>query len=273
MSLEEVFLIALVLIWIIFAVVQDLRKREIANWLNFSLAIFALGFRFFYSIFQDNGFQFFYQGLIGFAIFFVIGNLFYYGRVFAGGDAKLMISLGAVIPFSESFSINFNLFLIFFLIFLISGAFYGIFFGIILGIKNRKCFTREFSRQFKKNKKVFYVSLILGILFLLLSFINIVFLYIGIFVFSLPYFYFSAKSVDESCMIMKVKTKELTEGDWLYKDIAVGKKTIKATWDGLNLEEILLLRKKLKEVLIRQGIPFSPVFLISYLILIIFYLI
>ena len=31
----------------IFAVVQDLKKREIANWVNFSLIIFALGFRFF----------------------------------------------------------------------------------------------------------------------------------------------------------------------------------------------------------------------------------
>jgi len=104
--LETIFLISLGLIWIIFAVVQDLKKREIANWLNFSLVIFALGFRLFYSLFGEFGYEFFYQGLIGFGVFFLLGNLLYYGKVFAGGDAKLMISLGAIIPFSKSLFTN-----------------------------------------------------------------------------------------------------------------------------------------------------------------------
>ncbi|MBU2053223.1 MAG: prepilin peptidase [Nanoarchaeota archaeon] len=100
-----IFLIVLGFVWIIFASVQDLKNKEVANWLNFSLIIFALGFRFFYSLFYRGGFSFFYQGLIGLGIFFVLGNLLYYGRMFAGGDAKLMIAMGAVLPFSESFLI------------------------------------------------------------------------------------------------------------------------------------------------------------------------
>ena len=52
-------------------------------------------------VFTDS-FNFFYQGLIGLGIFFVLGNAFYYGRFFAGGDAKLMISLGAILPLSTS---------------------------------------------------------------------------------------------------------------------------------------------------------------------------
>jgi len=114
MALKEVFLIVLCLIWIAFAVIQDLRKREIANWLNFSLIIFAIVFRFFFSLFSEEGFGFFYQGLIGFAIFFVIGNMLYYGRVFAGGDAKLMIALGAIIPLSNNFPENLNIMLKYF---------------------------------------------------------------------------------------------------------------------------------------------------------------
>ena len=85
--IEMIFLICLAFVWIVFASVQDLKSREVANWLNFSLIIFALGFRFFYSLFNNN-FNFLYQGLIGLGIFFVLGNLFYYGRMFAGGDAK-----------------------------------------------------------------------------------------------------------------------------------------------------------------------------------------
>ena len=45
-------------------------------------------------------------------------------------------------------------------------------------------------------------------------------------------------------------------------------KTIKAKWDGLSDADIKLLKKKKKFVLIRQGIPFVPVFLITFLILI-----
>ena len=268
MVIGNLFLILLGLIWIIFAVIQDLRKREIANWLNFSLAIFALGFRFFYSLFGGEGFNFFLQGLIGFGIFFIIGNILYYGKVFAGGDAKLMISLGAVIPFSESFLLNINAVFIFLLFFLFSGACYGVIVGLSLGIKNRKRFSKEFSKQFKKRKKVFYIATLFAIILILVAFFEEIFLYFGVLVFISPYIYFSAKAIDEACMVKKIDTKELTEGDWLYSNVKIGKKVIEARWSGLSEEEILLLRKKKRTVLIRQGIPFSPVFFISYLILI-----
>lgn len=266
--LETIFLIVLGFIWIIFAVAQDLKKREIANWLNFSLIIFALTFRFFYSFFGNEGYNFFYQGLIGFGAFFIIGNLLYYGKVFAGGDAKLMIALGAIIPFSGNFLININSAVMFLASFLIAGALYGIIFSLILGIKNKKVFTKEFSKQFSKNKKYFYISLSLGILLIVFAFFDRALFYMAMLVFISPYVYISAKAIDESCMIKRVDTKNITEGDWLYKDIKIGKTLIKASWDGLNKEDIILLRKKKKEVLIRQGIPFSPVFLISYVALI-----
>ena len=268
MVIGNIFLIVLGLIWIIFAVVQDLKKREIANWLNFSLAIFALSFRFFYSLFVEQGFTFFLQGVLGFGAFFIIGNLLYYGKVFAGGDAKLMISLGAIIPFSENLLLNINSTFTFLLFFLVAGAFYGVIIGLVLGIKNRRRFVREFSTQFKKRKKIFYVSTIIAIVLIIIAFFESLFLYLGILAFIAPYIYFSAKSIDESCMIKKINTKYLTEGDWLYRNVKIGRRLIEAKWSGLSKEEVVLLRKKKKNILIRQGIPFSPVFLISYLFLI-----
>lgn len=268
MALGEVFLIILGLIWITFAVVQDLRKREIANWLNFSLAIFALGFRLFYSLFEGEGFSFFLQGVIGFLVFFVIGNLLYYGKVFAGGDAKLMISLGAVIPFSETISFNLNLVLVFFLLFLVAGALYGLVFGGILALRSKKKFSKEFLRQFHKGKWIVYLSIIFSIFLIGVSFFETISLYLAILIFIFPYIYFSAKAIDESCMIRKIDVNSLTEGDWLYNDISIGKKMIKAKWSGLTNGEIDFLKKHKQFILIRQGIPFSPVFLISYLVLI-----
>ncbi|MFH1503552.1 MAG: prepilin peptidase [Candidatus Diapherotrites archaeon] len=263
---EVIFLIVLGLIWILFAVVQDLKKREIANWLNFSLIIFALGFRLFYSLFFDSNLIFFYQGLIGFVLFFFLGNMLYYGRVFAGGDAKLMIALGAILPLSESLYANLNLFFLFFILFLIVGAVYGLIFSLVLAIRNNKNFKREFTRKFVKNRMLFHVSLIVSLIFVFISFFNRIFIYPAILVFLSPYIYFSAKAIDEVCMIKKVPVSKLTEGDWLYKDVRIGRKIIKASWDGLSREEINLLKNRYKKVLIRRGIPFSPVFLISYLI-------
>ena len=72
--LGVIFLFILGLIWITFASIQDLKNKEIANWLNFSLIIFALGFRFFYGLFESNNFEFFYQGLIGLGIFFTMNK-------------------------------------------------------------------------------------------------------------------------------------------------------------------------------------------------------
>ena len=269
-SLEITFLIVLALIWIAFATFQDLRTREIANWLNFSLIIFALGFRFFYSLFSES-FGFFYQGLIGLGIFFILGNLLYYGRFFAGGDAKLMIALGAVLPFSECFSVNLKIFASFFIIFLFVGAIYSIATSIYFSLRNFKKFRKEFSFQLRKNKKLICLVLFLGLVLMILGFLESMFFVLGVLVFILPYLYIYAKAVDEACMIKKIKTSQLTEGDWLYKNVKVGKKTIKASWDGLKKEEIKQLRKKYKIILIRYGIPFSLVFLISFLILIYFW--
>lgn len=267
---EIIFLMVLAMIWIVFAMILDFKTREIPNWLNFSLIIFALGFRFFYSLFSD-GFGFFYQGLIGLGIFFILGNLLYYGRFFAGGDAKLLIALGAILPFSKSLSINLKISLCFLFLFLFVGAIYSIIMSIYFSLRNFDKFKKEFGVQLRKNKKFLYPVLILGLIIMAFGFYESILFFFGILVFVLPYFYVYAKAVDEACMVRKVKTIELAEGDWLYKDIKIGKKIIRARWEGLKKEEIKKLRKKHKTILIRQGIPFTLVFLISFLILIFFW--
>lgn len=305
---QIIFLSILALVWIIFAAIQDLKSREIANWLNFSLIIFALGFRFFYSLFRlDNlliplfnfktlififhplkgilfvkeiltfihlflaNFPFFYQGLIGLGIFFILGNLFYYGRMFAGGDSKLIFALGAVLPFSENFLINLKIFALFFFVFLFVGAVYGLSWSIVLTLKNFRGFKKEFSKKLKKNKKILYPIMSLGLILIVLGFIENVLFFLGILIFVLPYFYIYAKAVDEACMVKKIKTNNLREGDWLYKNLRIGGKLLKANWDGLNKQQIKEIKKRYKEVKIKQGIPFTPVFLISFLILIFLY--
>ena len=265
-----IFIFFLALIWLIFAVIHDLKTREIPNWINISLIIFVLGFRFFYSIFSEN-LAFFYQGVIGVGIFFIIANLLYYGKFFAGGDAKLMIAFGAILPPTESFSVNLSIFSMFFLIFFIVGALYTIFSTIYLSFSNFQIFKKEFSKIFEKNRKRIFTVFILGIILMLFGFWQEIFFILGILIFLLPYFYIYVKAVDEACLVKEIPTNRLREGDWLYKNIKLDKKIIQANWGGLNKKEISLLKKKYKTILIRYGLPFSPVFLISFLILFYFW--
>lgn len=267
-----IFLWSLALLWIIFATIQDLRSREIANWLSFSLIIFAIGFRFFYSLFSLENFSFFYQGLIGLAIFFILGNLLYYGRMFAGGDAKLLIALGAVLPVYGNIIENIQFFLIFFLIFFFLGAVYSFIVSGVLAARNFKRFKKEFSVQFKKNKKLFYFMICSGLIIMLLGFIESMIFVFGVLIFISSYLYIFAKAVDESCMVKEVKTNQLSEGDWLYNDLKIGKKKIKTTWEGLSKKDIRAIKKRYRKIKIKQGIPFTPVFLMSMIILFLLYL-
>ena len=263
--IEIIFLFSIAAIWMLFGAVADLKYRIVPNWLNFSLIIFSFGTRFFYSLFLGD-FNFFYQGLIGFGIFFIAGNALYYGRMFSGGDAKLMIALGAILPMSESFFINIGNFAMFFILFLFTGAAYGMFSITYLSLKNFRKFKKEFGKQINGNKNKIYLAMFFGIAILIFAFYEKTFFYLGIIVFFLPYFYFYAKAVDESCMIKIVETKYLTEGDWLCNSLKIKGKRIKSRWEGLSKEEIKLIRKKFKKVKIRDGVPFEPAFLIAFLI-------
>ena len=268
---EIIFLFVLGFIWILCATIQDLKEREVNNWISFSLIIFALGFRFFYSLFSNNGFGFFYSGLIGLGIFFILGNIFYYSRLFAGGDAKLMIALGTILPLFNNFYINLKYFLFFLLIFFFVGAFYGTIWSLILIFKNLKKFTKNFKNIFQKNKNIIFVIMFLGLFFMILGFQYTFFFLIGLFVFISPYLFIYAKSIEEASMIVRIKTSALREGDWLYKRIKIGNKYIEPNWDGLSKEEINKIKRKHKFVQIKQGIAFVPVFLVSFIIYFLFY--
>lgn len=263
--IEVMFLILLGLVWIVFASVQDLRMREVANWANFSLIVFALGFRFFWSLFNGS-FDFFYFGLMGLGIFFVLGNLFYYGRLFAGGDAKLLIALGPILGFSLIFRENVLIYFKFVFVFLLVGALYGLIWSFCLVLNNFKVFRKDFVSQFRKKRLLFWSIWFLSVVSMFFGILDFFLLLLGVLLFFFPLLYIYAKVVDRSFMIKTLPGKDLREGDWLYKDVKIGNQTIKANWEGISLKELNLL-KKLKSVKIREGIPFVPVFLISYILL------
>src|SRR3989344_8574548 len=115
---EYYFLFGLAFLWTLFAVIQDLRKREVANWLNFSFLAIAIAYRAFYAVVFDNP-LFFYYGIFGLIIFYIIAEALYYSKAFGGGDARLLRAFGVILPFESFFSLIGNsigfIFLLFFI--------------------------------------------------------------------------------------------------------------------------------------------------------------
>lgn len=257
--------------WIFAAILQDLKSREVANWLNFSLIIFALAVRLFYSVFTSD-YNYLLFGVFGLAVFFILAHIFYYIKLFAGGDAKLMIALGAIIPFASTFYDNILILFVFTVALLVAGALYSIVYSGVLVLQNQEAFQREFKKTFEKSKGLVILCILGSVLLLLFPLFTgyFEFVLIPVVLFIFPYLYIYLKAVESACLIKKVDTGKLTIGDWLAEDIKIGNRKIEAAWEGLSEKDLRYLKKNYKEkILVRYGIPFTPSFLIAFLVLVI----
>ncbi len=262
---EYFFLYAVAFLAVLFAVFQDFRFKEISNWLTFSLISFVLSYRLIYSIFVKD-ISFFLFGLGGVLLFVVFGYILYYGRVFAGGDAKLLFGLGGIFPYSYLsdyliYGIGFVVLLLF------AGVAYTLFYTLFIAFGNWDIFSKKFSDYFRRYKFLFIFSILCSLIFLLLDTPSFYF-------FALPLMFIIfvySKALEGSCMIKLVEPERLTEGDWLVDDVGVGNKIIRKTVHGLSYPDILLLRKHKKKVWIKYGVPFAPAFLIALLLFLFLY--
>lgn len=256
---EYYFLFALATIATVFAVIQDLRTREVANWLNFSLVASSLAYLAFLSI-RTKDYHPFVLGILGAIAFFLLATLMYYSKVFAGGDAKLMIGYGAIIPYSSYVAIPLTAGIFLFLL-LTLGAAYSLIYSVGIVVKNSEEFSKEFRKQASKNRTLLIMSLVFLVIVIILATKNVIFFALT-FLAIIPLTFIYTKSL-EACMIRLTPPDKLTEGDWLERKVKIGKHTINPTVHGLSLQEIKLLKKYDRSVLIKNGIPFTPAFLLA----------
>jgi hypothetical protein len=264
----------------------DIKTREVPDTISYGLIGLGLALRVGLAIFSGD-WNSFGVSILWFLIFVGIAFFMFYSGQWGGADAKLLMGLGIVFshyPQSLLKYVNPDLNIYFplslFINILVIGAIYGLIISLILALKNWKKFTLEY-KKIKKNYSKFYrytilvslTFLILGILSIFLNIlISILLFFISIVSFSFIYLMIFAKAVEESCMVKLMKTSDLTEGEWVVKDIYHEKEYICGPKDlGIDQKQIDLLKKyKIKEILIKQGIPFVPAFLIALIISLIF---
>jgi len=248
------------LIGIIIAVFQDFKRREIDNWLN----LFLLFSSFFYLIlisFTSKNFDIIFIFALTLFIMYFISHALYYGRIFAGGDAKLLYALTAFFVAGSFFSSLANIVMFLFLL-MISGSIYGLAYSFLVYFKNFKKVNKELSKGFE-NLWIRY-SIALGVLFFILGYFNFIFSVLSLFLIVFPLLFIFAKSLEKVSFTKSVSGKDLREGDWLAHDVKVGRRTIKYNFEGLTKDDLRILKNK-KNVLIKEGMPFAFAFLMAFL--------
>ncbi|MBW3005044.1 A24 family peptidase [Candidatus Woesearchaeota archaeon] len=248
----------------------DLKVREVPDWLNYSGIFIGLGLRLIWSFYSFD-WSYIIEGLVGFGVFFGLACLMFYLGQWGGGDAKMLMALGALLGLKlsfDSFTIGFVISL------MIVGGVYGFLWSGFLAVKNWDKFSAEYRKILAAKKK--YRALFLGFSFVLLVsaffapsvFTRFMLIFIALFVPAMNYLILGVKAVENCCMYQRVKPVDLTEGDWIAKDVKVKGKRICGPKDlGIEKKQIRqLIKLKVKSVVVKTGIPFVPSFLLAFLL-------
>ena len=202
----------------------------------------------------------------------------YYTKQFGGGDVKIIAGLGALIPIYPEellryFNPNLNLpfFLILILNIILVGALYSLFYGIYLLIKNKN--KIEF-KKYRINKVYLVISLILIILQFLFNdpLLRLILVFLALMLILIPYLHLFIKILEKNVMIKKIPIERLTEGDWIVNSIYhKGKLIYNKRSPGITKQQILSLKKfGIKNITIKEGLPFIPTFLLALIVSLIF---
>ncbi len=276
----DILLIIIAVIWLTFASVSDLKTREVPDWISFSLTIIAVAFLLIQIINQKN-YKLLINPLIFGIIFTVIAFAMYYTKQWGGGDTKLLIPLGIIFSSYPEKLLNYlnpTLNMQFPIILLINifviGTIYSLLYSFYLAIKNKEKFIKEFKKNESKTAKI--IGIILAVVLVIATIFlqspkNVLFLLLSLLVLITPYLLAFVKSVEKSCMLEKISTSKLTEGDWVIEDIYHNKKLILSKNNlGVTKNEIEIIKKIKRKILVKNGLPFIPSFLIAVIISLIF---
>ena len=279
--------------------ITDLKTREVPDWVNYGLIFsgvlvnalltFILPGQILveeatynnlaYSQYIISSQSYLIGSILGLAIFFGIAYIMFYAGQWGGGDSKILMGLGAMIGIGAG-SIGRQFLTGFFINSLFVGAAYGLLWSFFLVFNHKKKFICEFKRILSADNAVQAKKLMLAALFfLLMSFFFIGAIYAKIAVLSFTFLILAAfylwifiKAVEKSCMQKLVEPAKLTEGDWIVNDVYAGRHYICGPKDlGISKSQIrkliqLYRQRKVKKILIKEGVPFVPSFFIAYIL-------
>ncbi len=265
-------LLIIALIALIIGSYTDLKTREVPDWINYSLIFLGIGLRLLHSV-LTNEWMFLLEGIVGLGAFFLLAMFMFYAGQWGGGDSKMLMGIGALVGLGIDFN-HMPMLVIFLVNLLLMGAVYGLIWSFVLAIVNWKKFYKNFKKINADAKFVRRTVMVLTIIILILAIfvkgipLKVSFLGLALVTLLSYYLWIIARAVEKSCMYRLVNPHKLTEGDWIAKEIKVKGKLICGPKDlGIEKKQIKqLIKAKVKKVLVKDGIPFVPSFLIAFIL-------
>jgi len=254
----------------------DLKTTEIPDEISLIMIVLGLVIRGAYSLISGDWMFLIIPALISIG-FFGFGLAMYYLGQWGGGDAKILAAMGlllGVLPGSMIQNSIFPLFFDYFFNVFFVGAAYIIVYAFIIAAMNPKIM-----REFRKNIKDGINETVIFSVVLAASIGIVVYLFwsrVGVFSITLPLGLLSGgiglfilwkflKTIEDVGFRKKIKTKYLREGDMIGEDIPklnLKSKIIR----GLTKEEVIKIKKVKKNIWVREGVRFGPVFCIAAIV-------
>jgi Flp pilus assembly protein protease CpaA len=266
---------------LLIASITDIKTREVPDLVSHGMIFAGIGIGAIYSAASQSWMPLAYAGT-GFGLGFLVGVLMFYTGQWGGGDSKIVMGLGALLGASVWNLGQFD-FITFLLDSLLVGSVYGVGYSVLLALRAPKRFLARLRETASEKKIILYRRIIIvfaaaGLLaaflvpqdyrLVVFSFTAVVYLFF--------YLILAVRVVEKEFMIRETSPDVLTEGDWIAREVHVGKRYIAGPKDlGVSREQIALLKKlhkqrKISTVLLKEGIPFVPSFLIAFVLMLIF---
>lgn len=278
MILADIILISIGLSALFVATLTDFKKKEVPDWLSFSTIAAGLGVRLIYSVYSSDYLYFLY-GLLGFAAMSVLGIILYYGRLWGGGDTKLLMGLGVLFGTGPYFlQMKYPFLMILLINIILIGSVYSLLFAVYLFFVNRHKTVQEIKNQASRVAPARSLYMLASFIFIIMSFFlqskvfKLLSLSLAVFFLAYIHLLIFIRAVERSAMYKIVSVSQLTEGDWLAKDIIIkGKLIYSKNSLGIEKRQIEKLRSLgIKRVLIKDGIAFVPSFLMGLIATLLF---
>lgn len=265
-----IILVVLALLALLIATYTDFKTGEVPDWLSHGFIISALGIRLVHSVIFADWLYFVY-GATGFGAMYGFGLLVYYARQWGGGDAKIMMGLGAAFataPFAYHSNIPYllavsaNIF--------IAGGVYGLLWGIYVFASKFRESAKAAKENIRKGKKKYAAIIAASAIIFISSFFfsgaakPLLFLFPPLFI-AYMMLYIFIKAAEAAGMHKRIPVSRLTEGDWIANDVkAKGKLICSRKGPGITNKQIKLLKKAgVKSVVIKKGIKFLLALLVG----------
>ena len=263
----EGILFTLVFVALTIATLTDIYKKEVPDTVTYSLVILGFSLNIFLGLIHKD-LSYMYESLAGFLFASLIGLILFYTAQWGGGDAKLIMGIGATVGLP--ISLQGVPFLVIFIInsFLV-GALYGVAWIATLALFNLELVVTKVRENLSDTKKLG----LLGVVFIFIALLIPVFtvdiiqemalLYVGfLFLLSLfPFLLVSIRIVEDEVMQEQRSVEDLVPGDWVLEQ----PDGFEINKTGISEEDIEELKESnIESILVKKGIPFVPSFLIAF---------